>query len=277
MGDCQTPNQNAREGALPTRQPSAEREPEEEEPLSEQALAQASQAQLEGRDSIVHFLRRKATGSPKWGRKEGGSTIDYIYLSEKLKQSVSHFQITERVESDHNPLKCTIELQAQAAEQQMVQITERVESDHNPLKCTIELQAQAAEQQMVVRVSTGTEQVHLVKRIKRRPEDASKITLWLSAQPQAPTTSPEWWIKVVDDLHKLLLCNLGHTHATLPAQGGTITHMDNTLLGKRRELCRALRRHKQKPKPDTPVQVSNSRTSLKKLVWKHKGEKDRKE
>ncbi|KAJ1119471.1 hypothetical protein NDU88_007656 [Pleurodeles waltl] len=38
---------------------------------------------------------------------KGGSTIDYIYLSEKLKQSVSLFEITERAESDHNPLQCT--------------------------------------------------------------------------------------------------------------------------------------------------------------------------
>ncbi|KAJ1183591.1 hypothetical protein NDU88_000408 [Pleurodeles waltl] len=79
---------------------------------------------------------------------KGGSTIDYIYRSEKLKQSVSHFKITERVESDHNPLKCIIELQAQASKQQVV-----------------------------VGVPTATEQVHLVRRIKWRPEDASKITL----------------------------------------------------------------------------------------------------
>ncbi|KAJ1105164.1 hypothetical protein NDU88_002572 [Pleurodeles waltl] len=175
---------------------------------------------------------------------KGGSTIDYIYLSEKLKQSVSHFEITERAESDHNPLKCTIELQAQAAEQQVV-----------------------------AGVSTGTEQVHLVRRIKWRPEDASKITQWVSAQPQAPITSLEWWTKVVEDLHKLLRANLRYTHATLLAQRGTTTHMDNNLLGERRALRRALRRHKQKPTPDTAVQVSNSRSSLKKLVWEHKGEK----
>ncbi|KAJ1105165.1 hypothetical protein NDU88_002573 [Pleurodeles waltl] len=60
-------NQNVREGARAN--PSAERESEEAEPLSEQTAAQARQARLEGRDSIVRFLRRKATGSPEWGRK----------------------------------------------------------------------------------------------------------------------------------------------------------------------------------------------------------------
>ncbi|KAJ1160056.1 hypothetical protein NDU88_000558 [Pleurodeles waltl] len=69
MGDCSIP-QTKRLGGRAAN-PSAEKEPEEAEPLSEQAAAQAQarQAQLEGRDSIVHFLRRKATGSPEWGRK----------------------------------------------------------------------------------------------------------------------------------------------------------------------------------------------------------------
>ncbi|KAJ1109192.1 hypothetical protein NDU88_006556 [Pleurodeles waltl] len=135
---------------------------------------------------------------------KGGSTIDYIYLSEKLKQSVSHFEITERVESDHNSLKCTIELQAQAAEQQVVVV-----------------------------VSTSTELVHLVRRIKWRPKEASKITLWISAQPRAPTTSLKWCTKLVDDLLKLLLGNSRHTQATFPAQRGTTIHMEKQLARKK--------------------------------------------
>ncbi|KAJ1084028.1 hypothetical protein NDU88_004183 [Pleurodeles waltl] len=195
-----------------------------------------SSAQQEQRENQIGCLL-----SPSF---KGGSTIDYIYLSEKLKQSVSHFEITKRVESDHNPLKCTIDLQAQSAEQQVV-----------------------------VGASMGTEQVQLVRRIKWRSDDASKITLWLSTEPRAPTISLEWWTKSVDDMHKLLLGNSRYTKATLPAQRGTTTHMYNNLLGKRRALRRALRKHKQKPTPDATVQVSNSRSFLKKLVWEHKGEK----
>ncbi|KAJ1192097.1 hypothetical protein NDU88_001409 [Pleurodeles waltl] len=213
-----------------------------------------------GRQLFLNFFTTSSLTSAQQEQKDNrigcplpssikcGSTIDYVYLSEKLKQRVSYFEITERGESDHNPLKCTIELQAQAAEQQVV-----------------------------VGISTGTEQVYLVRRIKWRPEDASKITLWLSAQPQTATRSLEWWTKSVDDLHKQLLCNLRYTQATLPAQRGTIRHMDNNLLGKRRALRRALRRQKQKSTPDTVVQVSNSRSSNKKLAWEHKREKDRKE
>ncbi|KAJ1199262.1 hypothetical protein NDU88_003100 [Pleurodeles waltl] len=193
---------------------------------------------VRGRQLLQNFFTTFSPSSARQEQREnrircllppsfkGGFTIDFIFLLEKLKQSVNHFNITKRVESDNNPLKCTIDLQAQAAEQQVL-----------------------------VGASKGTEQVQLVRRIKWRPEDASKITLWLRTQPRAPTTSLEWWTKSVDDLHKLLLGNLRHTQATLPAQRGTTTHMDNNLLGKRRALRRALRKHKQKPTLDTAVPV----------------------
>ncbi|KAJ1184655.1 hypothetical protein NDU88_001458 [Pleurodeles waltl] len=73
MGGCST-SQPKRPGRRATN-PSADREPEEVEPLPEQAVAQAQaqaqarQVQLEGRGSIVRFLRRTATGSPEWGRE----------------------------------------------------------------------------------------------------------------------------------------------------------------------------------------------------------------
>ncbi|KAJ1165140.1 hypothetical protein NDU88_005569 [Pleurodeles waltl] len=69
MGDC-SPPQPKHPGGRPTN-PSADREPEEAEPLPEQvaAQAQARQVRLEGRDSIVRFLRRTATVSPEWGRE----------------------------------------------------------------------------------------------------------------------------------------------------------------------------------------------------------------
>ncbi|KAJ1088289.1 hypothetical protein NDU88_001447 [Pleurodeles waltl] len=69
MGDCSTP-QPKRPGGRPAN-PSADREPEEAKPLLEQAAsrAQARQVRLEGRDSIVRFMRRTATGSPEWGRE----------------------------------------------------------------------------------------------------------------------------------------------------------------------------------------------------------------
>ncbi|KAJ1145082.1 hypothetical protein NDU88_011374 [Pleurodeles waltl] len=68
MGDCSTP-QPKRPGGRATN-PSADREPEEAEQLPEQAAAQARQVRLEGRDSIVRFLCRTATGSPEWGRED---------------------------------------------------------------------------------------------------------------------------------------------------------------------------------------------------------------
>ncbi|KAJ1206448.1 hypothetical protein NDU88_001853 [Pleurodeles waltl] len=69
MGDCSTP-QPKRLGARSTN-PSANREPKEAVPLPEQAAAQAQakQVRLEGRDFIVRFLCRAATGSPEWGRE----------------------------------------------------------------------------------------------------------------------------------------------------------------------------------------------------------------
>ncbi|KAJ1192209.1 hypothetical protein NDU88_001521 [Pleurodeles waltl] len=66
MGDCLAP-QPKRPGGRDAN-PSAEREPEEAESLSEQAAAQA-QGRLKERNSIVHFLHSQATGSPEWGRK----------------------------------------------------------------------------------------------------------------------------------------------------------------------------------------------------------------
>ncbi|KAJ1151552.1 hypothetical protein NDU88_004332 [Pleurodeles waltl] len=67
MGDYSTPQPKHPGGH--TTNPSADREPKEAEPLPEQAAAQARQARLEGRDSIVRFLRRTTTGSPEWGRE----------------------------------------------------------------------------------------------------------------------------------------------------------------------------------------------------------------
>ncbi|KAJ1159218.1 hypothetical protein NDU88_011886 [Pleurodeles waltl] len=67
MGDYSTPQPNCPGGHAASL--AAEREHEEAEPLSEQAAAQvqASQVRLDGRDSIVRFLRRTATGSTERG------------------------------------------------------------------------------------------------------------------------------------------------------------------------------------------------------------------
>ncbi|KAJ1195572.1 hypothetical protein NDU88_004851 [Pleurodeles waltl] len=71
MGDCST-TQPKRMGGC-TSHPPADRVPKDEEPLPDQtdqaaAQAQDRQVRLEGRDSVVRFLRRTATGSPEWGR-----------------------------------------------------------------------------------------------------------------------------------------------------------------------------------------------------------------
>ncbi|KAJ1109193.1 hypothetical protein NDU88_006557 [Pleurodeles waltl] len=62
MGDCSTP-QPKRPGGRATNL-SADREPEEAEPLPEQAAAQAQarQVRLEGRDSIVRFCTERQQG-----------------------------------------------------------------------------------------------------------------------------------------------------------------------------------------------------------------------
>ncbi|KAJ1219067.1 hypothetical protein NDU88_006638 [Pleurodeles waltl] len=69
MGDCSTPQPKPPGGCATNS--SADTEPEKAEPLLEQAAAQAQARQvlLEGRDSIVRFLRRTATGSPEWERE----------------------------------------------------------------------------------------------------------------------------------------------------------------------------------------------------------------
>ncbi|KAJ1191059.1 hypothetical protein NDU88_000376 [Pleurodeles waltl] len=72
MGDCSTPQPKCTGGHAAHL--TADRVPEDEEPLLDQAdqaaaQAQARQVRLEGRDSIARFLRRTATGSPEWGRE----------------------------------------------------------------------------------------------------------------------------------------------------------------------------------------------------------------
>ncbi|KAJ1171552.1 hypothetical protein NDU88_003413 [Pleurodeles waltl] len=67
MGDCSTPQPKRMGGHAA--HPTADRVLEDEEPLPDQAAAQARQVRLEGRDSIVRFLCRTATGIPEWGRE----------------------------------------------------------------------------------------------------------------------------------------------------------------------------------------------------------------
>ncbi|KAJ1091327.1 hypothetical protein NDU88_004454 [Pleurodeles waltl] len=64
MGDCSTsqPKCTGARSACPT----ARRVLEKEEPLPDQA---STQARLEGKDSIVQFLRRTATGNPERERE----------------------------------------------------------------------------------------------------------------------------------------------------------------------------------------------------------------
>ncbi|KAJ1192296.1 hypothetical protein NDU88_001607 [Pleurodeles waltl] len=72
MGDCSTPQPKPK--GWSAAHLTADNVHDDEAPPTDQAdqtaaLALARQVRLEGRDSIVRFLRRMVTGSPEWGRK----------------------------------------------------------------------------------------------------------------------------------------------------------------------------------------------------------------
>ncbi|KAJ1170234.1 hypothetical protein NDU88_002115 [Pleurodeles waltl] len=101
MGDCST-TQPKHTGCAAYR--TADRVLEEEEPLPDQASTQARQDRLEGKDSIVRFLRRTAAGRPEQGR-------EYIRPLATEEEGVSN--LAQRSKSLHMAQTCQIYLQKQ--------------------------------------------------------------------------------------------------------------------------------------------------------------------
>ncbi|KAJ1091944.1 hypothetical protein NDU88_005058 [Pleurodeles waltl] len=117
LGDCSTPKPKRTGGRAAHL--TADRVLEDEESDQAAAQAQARQVQLEGKDSIVRFLRRTATGSPEWGREHARphTTEEDVYRQTSIEeQTPAHGTNSPDTSTDtdnptggtraHRPLSC---------------------------------------------------------------------------------------------------------------------------------------------------------------------------